>query len=157
MADMLQQQYTSVFSDPNCPLKKTPSTEPNTFCSLSDMKYTEDDVAMNTNTDTSEDDIPARIYKNCKTSKPIHMIWWLVKILCWWQSTPCSRDPAHKGGKIVKCTDCAKYRPIGLTSHLVKLFQRTIRSRIVDFLEANKILSLSQQGFRKTTVASLSC
>ena len=155
MADMLQHQYTSVFSDPNCPLKKSPPAKATTPCSLLDMNYTEEDVSkaideMNINAGTSEDDIPARIYKNCKDSllKPIHMIW--SKSFADGKVPSALKiqhiNPIHKGGAK---TDCAKYRPIALTSHLVKLFERTMRSRIVEFLEANRILSASQHGFRK--------
>ena len=43
----------------------------------------------------------------------------------------------------------ANYRPISLTSHIIKLFERVIRNHIVKHLEQNKLLCQNQHGFRK--------
>ena len=43
----------------------------------------------------------------------------------------------------------ANYRPVSLTAHEVKIFERIIRNKIMDFLEANSSLSINQHGFRK--------
>ncbi|GAB1598395.1 hypothetical protein Ahia01_000116600 [Argonauta hians] len=40
------------------------------------------------------------------------------------------------------------YRPVSLTSHLTKAFERVICSQISDFLEANLLLDPNQHGFR---------
>ena len=42
----------------------------------------------------------------------------------------------------------ASFRPISLTSYVLKLFERIILSRLLFFLESNSILSLSQASFR---------
>jgi len=155
-ADTFAYQFSSVFSNPNCPSKKMPPLPENIPAFfLTDMDYTEEDVIkaideMNINAGTSEEDIPARIYKNCKAtlSKPIHMIW--SKSFDAGKVPPALKTqfihPLHKGGSKV---DPAKYRPIALTSHLSKLFERTIRRRMVDFLESLNILRSNQHGFRK--------
>ena len=46
-------------------------------------------------------------------------------------------------------SDPANYRPISLTSHLIKIFERVIRKRLVAHLETNNILTNKQHGFRK--------
>ena len=46
-------------------------------------------------------------------------------------------------------SDPANYRPISLTSHLIKIFERVIRKRLVAHLETNSILTNKQHGFRK--------
>ena len=154
MADMLQDQYTSVFSDPNCPQRKVPTPKVPKF-TLSDMKFDDSDIIkaideLNINAGTIDEDIPARVYKNCKENicKPFTLIW--TKSLAKGKVPPALKTqyitPIHKGGPK---TDSAKYRPIALTSHLVKIFERIMRCRVVDFLEENNILSSKQHGFRK--------
>ncbi|CAL4150287.1 unnamed protein product, partial [Meganyctiphanes norvegica] len=41
----------------------------------------------------------------------------------------------------------ASYRPVSLTSHLIKVFERVIRSSIVKHLENNNLLPKNQHGF----------
>ena len=43
----------------------------------------------------------------------------------------------------------ANYRPISLTSHLIKIFERVLRTKIVAHLEQNQLLCQNQHGFRK--------
>ena len=54
--------------------------------------------------------------------------------------------PVYKKGSR---SDPENYRPISLTSHIIKIFERIIRNRLVIFLEENKILNSTQHGFRK--------
>ena len=46
-------------------------------------------------------------------------------------------------------SDPSNYRPISLTSHLIKIFEQVIRQKIVSHLEANDLLSRNHHGFRK--------
>ena len=46
-------------------------------------------------------------------------------------------------------SDPGNYRLISLTSHLIKIFERVIRNKLVCHLESNSILSNKQHGFRK--------
>jgi exonuclease III/ribonuclease HI len=41
------------------------------------------------------------------------------------------------------------YRPIALTSHMCKLYERIVKSRLEYILEANEIIPICQAGFRK--------
>ena len=42
----------------------------------------------------------------------------------------------------------ANYRPIALTSHLIKIFEKVIRNNLVDFFHENNLFNNSQHGFR---------
>jgi hypothetical protein len=54
-------------------------------------------------------------------------------------------SPVHKGGSRGLP---ANYRPVALTSHIVKMFERVIRKSLVAHLEANNLLPDGQHGFR---------
>ena len=54
--------------------------------------------------------------------------------------------PIYKKGNK---TDPANYRPVSLTSHLIKIFERIVRKELVTYLESNELLSTSQHGFRQ--------
>jgi hypothetical protein len=51
-----------------------------------------------------------------------------------------------KGSK----TEAQNYRPVSLTSHVIKIFERVMRKFLVHWLEANNLLSKHQHGFRKS-------
>ena len=53
--------------------------------------------------------------------------------------------PKHKGGSKAFAKN---YRPISLTSHFIKIFERVIRKHIVKYLETNNLLNQGQHGFR---------
>ena len=54
-------------------------------------------------------------------------------------------SPLFKKGS--RC-DAANYRPVTLTSHVVKIYERVVRKHMVQHLEANNLLSDKQHGFR---------
>ena len=41
----------------------------------------------------------------------------------------------------------SNYRPISLTSHIIKVFERAIRKKLVSYLEMNKLICNKQHGF----------
>jgi len=49
-----------------------------------------------------------------------------------------------KGSKL----DVSNYRPISLTNVFCKLMEKIVRKRIVDYLNANELISAAQSGFR---------
>ena len=55
--------------------------------------------------------------------------------------------PVHKKGK--DKSKSSSYRPISLTSCVVKTMERIVNGRMMWFLESNKILSEQQAGFRQ--------
>merc|ERR1711888_508941 len=53
--------------------------------------------------------------------------------------------PIHKGGSK---GEAKNYRPVALTSHIVKIFEKVLRNHIVAHLEENGLLNPGQHGFR---------
>ena len=53
--------------------------------------------------------------------------------------------PIHKGGSK---SHPINYRPVSLTSHLAKTFERIIRRYLVAYLEVNNKMNKNQHGFR---------
>ena len=54
--------------------------------------------------------------------------------------------PIHKGGDR---GTTANYRPVSLTSIVLKVFERILRDKLVEHLTVNGLLSAAQHGFRK--------
>ena len=40
------------------------------------------------------------------------------------------------------------YRPVALTSHIIKVFEKVVRSALVEFIESNNLMNPNQHGFR---------
>ena len=55
--------------------------------------------------------------------------------------------PIHKTGK--DPTHPASYRPISLTSHVVKLLEKILKDRLYSYVEANNLLPENQNAFRQ--------
>ena len=105
---------------------------------------------MNRDASSTDHDIPALILKECKNniSYPVFLIWKES-----FESEVIPEDikiqsitPIFKKGDK---SDPGNYCPISLTSHLIKIFERVIRNKLVCHLESNSILSNKQHGFRK--------
>ena len=41
------------------------------------------------------------------------------------------------------------YRPVALTSHLVKVFEKEVRTHLVSFMECHQLFNSNQHGFRR--------
>ena len=155
-ANLLQQQYTKAFSDPNkASTEHITAVNDRTYEPLEDIEFTPEDVikaieAIPTAAAPGPDKLPALILKECKEQLafPIHKIWRksldtgiIPDILKSQSIVPIFK----KGNK----TDPANYRPVSLTSHLIKLFERILRKDLVKFIEENNILTKQQHGFRQ--------
>jgi len=159
MANILRQQYESVFSKP-CESKKV--LQPKQFFSevdinkpsLVDIDFTVEDIEraidkMSANSSAGPDGFSAMFIKNCKSnlSVPLYLIWRESLDTC---TIPdvlkvANITPIHKGDSksIPK-----NYRPVSLTSHIIKVFERVLREKLVNFLEKNELMNPSQHGFR---------
>ena len=157
MANILQEQFYSAFSDPDSPDIEqtiiTPQGEPG--ATIADINFTKEDIELaidelDNYAATGHEDIPAKTLKSCKheISVPLTILWkWSMNTGEIPQDLKTEYiTPIYKKGNK---TDPANYRPISLTSHVTKIFERVIRTQLVDFLESNKLLSLTQHGFRK--------
>jgi hypothetical protein len=89
------------------------------------------------------------LLKKCKHSlaKPLFSLWrdCLDQGITPAQLKNAHIIPIHKGGNQGVA---ANYRPIALTSHLIKVFEKVIRNYLVTFLEENDLFNKTQHGFR---------
>ena len=151
LADMLSAQYKSVFS---APTELQESNEDPVADPLEDFNFTIDDLMhaiseVGTNSAAGPDRFPAVFLKNCKNTlvHPLFLIW--RKSL----DTGVIPDllktsvitPIFKGGDKLKPKS---YRPVALTSHLIKIFEKVIRQQMVKYIEERNLLNPNQHGFR---------
>ena len=157
MANILQSQYSSVFSDPESADKDSTAsnTKKNIHSNISNVQVTTKRMMdamseVNSNSSAPDGDIPAKVLKDCRKSlcKPLVILWQnsFDKGIIPIQFKQQFITPIFKKGNK---TDPANYRPVSLTSHVIKIFERVIRAQLVEFLETNKLISAKQHGFRK--------
>ena len=96
------------------------------------------------------DDIPVMLLRNCKdaVAEPIHLIW---KMCFSAEEVPSLYKFSHVFPLYKKDSRAmpTNYRPIiSLTSHIIKIFERVIRKKMVDYLEMNELICNRQHGFR---------
>ena len=155
-ANLLQSQYTEAFSDPEkSNTNHIKQNEERQYPNLEDIDFTEDDImkaidSISTSSAPGPDKLPATVLKSCKETLayPIHKIW--RKSLDTAEIPEMLKNqgiiPIFKKGN----RDWpANYRPVSLTSHLIKLFERVLRVKLVLYIEDNNILTDQQHGFRK--------
>ena len=152
MANILSKQYSSVFSVSST---EQPSiTENSVVQSISDVSFTEHDIIaaideLRNNSASGPDGISAIFLKKCKHSlaTPLHRLWrdCLDRGITPSVLKAAHVIPVHKGGHQGVA---ANYRPIALTSHLIKVFEKVIRNKITKFLEGNNLFNSGQHRFR---------
>ena len=155
----LAKQYSSVFVEPRKEwvvkdAKKFFSADLGNGPSLADIDFTDKDIEaacaeLKTTSAPGADGVPACLLKICRKElcKPLYILWRsslnhgsipsdLLLVLI---------SPVHKGGSrgIAK-----NYRPVALTSHIVKVFERVLRKALVNHLEENYLLPEGQHGLR---------
>lgn len=161
IAECLQQQFCSVFSepDPNQHIENVneffDSNEdlPDTW--INDIIFTEKDIEtaiseIKPNAACGDDGFSALLLKNCRKelSVPLKIIWRksmdTSEIPITLKTSKIT--PIHKGG--LKSV-AANYRPVALTSHLIKCFEKVMRNAIIKYLEENRLMNKNQHGFRR--------
>ena len=122
---------------------------------MDDFDFTEQDILdaigeLDPYAAAPDGDIPAKVLCSCKDSlaEPLWMLWKES-----FESGIIPTDlklqfiaPIYKKGDK---TQAVNYRPISLTSHLIKIFERVMRNHLVKYLEDQNLLPDSQHGFRK--------
>ena len=157
IADLLQDQFKQVFTNPiqSIKFKTFINSNVNIKYPLPELKLTNADIikAINEIKSTSSCasyDIPAKVLKECKTTlcTPIRLLWEKSfntgQIPTFYKSQIII--PIHKKGPKTKPEN---FRPVSLTSHIIKIFERVLRSIIVKYLEENALLNPNQHGFRQ--------
>ena len=157
-ASELSKQYSSVFVPPRDEWKvKDPkhffeSVEDES--SLADVSFSEKDIVqacaeLKAGSAAGADGVPASLLKLCRKelAKPLFILRrssldqgcipsdLLLVLIC----------PVHKGGSRGMPKN---YRPVALTSHIVKVFERVVRRALVEHLEKNGYFPDGQHGFR---------
>ena len=161
-AKLLSEQYSSVFTQPrpewDIPdLKQFFSVDGSTATGriLTHFDFTPDHIEyacaeLSVSSAPGPDGIPASVLKECRKElkQPLYFLWneslkqgvippdLLLVQVC----------PVHKGGSKA---DPAQYRPVALTSHIVKVFERVLRRALVVHLEQTDKLPENQHGFRE--------
>ena len=155
MADLLQDQFCSVFSNPENPDKIFNDINVEYDKPLEDITITPDNIdkaikEIRIHSSGADDDIPAILIKKCSATLnyPFQKMWqdslnngyicqqFKKQIIC----------PIYKKGS--KASP-ANYRPVCPISHTIKTCERVVRDKIVDHLERNNLLCSCQHGFRK--------
>ena len=155
IADKFQDHFCSVFSNPENPNKQLPSYPafPIEY-PMSDIIITNEKIIkavskIHENSSGPDGDIPARVLKECRfsLSKPLNLLFtksYETGIVPQFYKKQ-SVCPLHKKGSKVFASN---YRPISITSHVIKTFERIIKEHICEYLELNALISDCQHGFR---------
>ena len=155
MANLLQDQYAKAFSTPLETIDDFSGTENPNTASISDIDFSADDIIsaideISQNSASGPDKFPAAILKQCKNelAAPLQHLWRM--------SLDHSKIPEEHLQQVI--TPIFKkgnrslpenYRPVSLTSHIIKVFERVLRNKIVDHIESNNLIVDQQHGFRK--------
>ena len=153
MAEILAQQYTKVFSKPETDVPQHESDR-RLKSILSDIKFDTIDMIksideLKENSAAGPDGFPAILLKKCKSAlaSPLTLLW----RKCIKESTVPANlkqsliTPIHKGDS--RSTP-ANYRPVALTSHIIKIFEKILRKHIVEHMDKNDLFNPNQHGFR---------
>ena len=155
-ADILKDQFESVFS--TSPVNE-PSAAPQppraNLTSLQEFNITEEEITkqikrLRKNAAAGPDNIPAILLKNCgeAIASPICQLWKKsMEVGCIPEILKTGIiTPIFKGGDRTKPQN---YRPVSLTSHVIKVFENLVRAKIENHLIANNLFNENQHGFRK--------
>ena len=154
MAEILSQQYTKVFSKPSTDTVQQDDEQQNMKSILSNISISEKDFEdaideLSPTAAAGPDGFPAILLKKGKSilATPLTILW-RQSLLEGVVPDKLKRSlitPIHKGGNK---SEPANYRPISLTSHLIKLFEKVLRKHIVKHMNDNNLFNESQHGFR---------
>jgi hypothetical protein len=157
-AEQLSDQYSNMFVEPRAAWAvPSPADFFATDCSegkVDDFNFNEQDIEqackeLKPDSAPGPDGLPAELLRTARAelARPLYILWrasldqgsippdLLLVQVC----------PLHKGGS----RGAAKnYRPVALTSHLTKVFERVVRKVLVSHLEQHGHLPDGQHGFR---------
>ena len=157
MADLLQEQFSSVFSDPNSSNVSDPVFPPPDISSpleLEEFQISDEDIikavsSIPVDSASGPDGVPAVLLRNCakELCLPLRLIWnesfESGTVPSFYKYSHIA--PLYKKGDRARAVN---YRPVALTSHVIKVYERILRGVMVDFLEKNDLLCDNQHGFR---------
>ena len=135
MSNVFQDQFSSVFSDPNSAHVQPPSFSPPTISQPmtdEDLNITDDDILnaikeIKSDSAAGPDGIPVILRKNCAAElcHPLKILYsesfHTNTVPKFYKSSNISPQ-YKKGARAVK----SNYRPISLTSHIINIFERVL-------------------------------
>ena len=155
-SNILLKQYSSVYSSigyniailDELSLIPGPRSMDTIDFSVEDIIKSIDDLSASSAPGT--DGVPTLLLKNCKKALS-------TPLLALWQSSLNSSEipsvlkfgtviPIHKGGD--KCAP-SNYRPVTLTSHVIKIFEKVIVRKLVEYIDEAGLFNKHQHGFRR--------
>ena len=152
-ANLLQNQYSKVFSNPK---KANLSKAYREKCNveIKDIEVTTKDITdaikeIPSHAAPGPDKLTALLLKECAEQIAEALV------LIWRKSLDTGEIPNmlklqtiiplfKKGSKAL----AENYRPVSLTSHLIKLIERVLRKKVIKHIEENNLLSENQHAFR---------
>ena len=151
-AELLRKQFESVFTISQDNISEQESVRNGPY--LNDIIFTEENIVnsmkeLRPNAAAGPDEIPAILLKNCAIAlkSPLYIIWKtsinmgeIPKIL-----KTGLVSPIYKGGDR---SEPKNYRPVSLTSHVTKIFEKIVAKNISNFLNENDLYNEDQHGFR---------
>ena len=157
IANVLQNYFSSVYSDPSSEEVQAPQFDsPHIEEQMTNevLNFTTEDMEaaikeLKNSSAPGPDGVPAVLLKNCSQALagPLTSMWkWSFRegvVPAYYKMSLVT--PLHKKGD--KITP-GNYRPVSLTSHIVKVFERVLKKILVKFLETNSLISSNQHGFR---------
>ena len=157
LSEALNIQYVSAFSRQNRQQTNEtwqPTSQRITEFELRDIDFNKADIeqsisSIRRHASAGPDGIPAILLKQCMNTiaEPIYILW--KASLDTGVIPPLLKEglitPIYKGGDR---TEPKNYRPVTLTSHVIKVFERTIVKKLNEYLEDNILYNDKQHGFR---------
>ena len=152
MAQILSNQYESVFTVPNTAPRQY---DFNPQAQLSDIEFSPSDIIhtikeISPTSAPGPDGITPKFLKDYaeELAEPLHLLW--RKSL----DSGDNPDGTHLAyiTAIFKAGDkseAANYRPVSLTNHITKIFERIIKNELVFYLTRQQLYNETQHGFRK--------
>ena len=154
MAEILQSQYTGVFSPPENDHLMTDHTDAPISNCLTDIEFSSERVLaaikdISSSSAPGPDKFPSIVLKECGAQlAPVMATLWRLSMETG-DIAPLFKQqtivPVFKKGS--RATP-ANYRPVSLTSHLAKVAERVIRSQMSDFVEKSGFFTHDQHGSR---------
>ena len=155
MSNILQDQYKTAFSNPDSGEKNQPQQDTTNVPDFADINFTEEDVIkaineLGINSAPGPDKIPAKVIKECKDQLAPALV------ILWRRSLDSGLIPEDLLTQTIipifkkeNKSLASNYRPISLTSHFIKIFERILRDKLIDHLETNNLITPQQHGFRR--------
>ena len=151
---MLIEQYNSQFSE-RSKINTIRDDEINSIeeGDMSDIEFNDDDIAraidkLKKNSAAGPDGIPAILLINTRNTIKIPLQIILRRSLDEGRIHDIFKEayvtPLHKGGSKM---NPANYRPVSLTSHVMKIFERVVKTHLVGHLKRHDMMKSNQHGF----------